>query len=206
MDSGIRPAVLVFARWWADGPVKTRLAEGIGQPAAREVYRALAAQVWHGLESPRLERQLWAAPAEALAEVAAWLGAERACAQPDADLGTRLTAAFAAAFADGVPWAAVVGTDAPAIDARRVLQAGAALDQADAVLIPAEDGGYAALALKAPQPALLQDVPWGTAEVLAVTLTRARDAGLEVRVLDAVRDLDTVEDLLALRAAGLLQP
>lgn len=191
-----RAAVLVFARWWAEGPVKTRLAAEIGAAAARDVYRRLAESAWAALAHPELERHLWAAPAERLAETGAWLpGAERVAAQPEGDLGRRMHLAFETAFGAGAPWAAAVGTDVPDLDAAMVLRAGAALTRADLVLVPAFDGGYALLALRRPQPDLFSDIPWSGPRVLALTLERAARLGLAAELLPPARDVDTLDDL-----------
>lgn len=188
--------MLVFARWWADGPVKTRLAAAIGAAAAREVYRLLAESAWAELEHPQLVRQLWVTPAERLEAMRAWLpGAERVEAQPETDLGARLSRAFDTAFRAGAPWAAVVGTDVPDLDAAMVLRAGARLQQADLSIVPAFDGGYALLALREPHKELFSDIPWSTPRVLELTLARAADLGLGVALLPPARDVDTLEDL-----------
>lgn len=186
-----RAVVLVFARWWADGPVKTRLAAEIGAEAARAIYRRLAEACWSGLEHPALAREAWITPATRRAECAAWLGGARAVqAQPEGDLGARLAAAFDAAFAGGAPWAAAVGTDAPDVDAARVLRAGASLRSADVVLVPAEDGGYALIALRAPQPRLFEAMPWSTPQLLAATRARCGELGLRLAELEPVADVD----------------
>jgi hypothetical protein len=52
---------------------------------------------------------------------------------------------------------------------------------------------------EAPRPELFGDVPWSTADVLAVTLDRARGLGLRVRLLPAWFDVDTEADLRRLR-------
>ena len=187
---------VIFARWWADGPVKTRLAAEIGAEAARTVYRSLAETAWAGLADPRLERHLWVTPAERLAETSAWLqGAARVAPQPEADLGQRMAVAFQTALAGGAPWAAAVGTDAPGLDAGLVLRAGAELQRADLSLVPALDGGYALIALAGPQPDLFSDIPWSSPQVLECTLARAADLGLAVALLPPLRDVDTLEDL-----------
>lgn len=176
--------------------MKTRLAAGIGAVAARAVYRTLAEAAWKGLDDPRLERHLWITPPERLAETAAWLhGAARVAAQPEADLGARMSLAFDAAFAGGAPWAAVVGTDVLGMDAALVLRAGALLERNDLAIAPACDGGYALLALRRPQPELFSDIPWSTERVLELTLARAAQRGLRVGLLPPARDVDTVDDL-----------
>lgn len=190
------PAVLVFARDPDAAPVKTRLAAAIGAEAAREAYRRMAEAVWRGLEDPRLRRRLWIAPAASAAHAAAWLGgADAVSGQPEGDLGARLAAAFAEAFAAGAPWAAAVGTDAPEVDAAAVLRAGAALRGADVAIVPALDGGYALIALAAPQPELFRAMPWSTDRLVEATLARAAGLGLRVARLPAVRDVDDAADL-----------
>lgn len=190
------PAALVFVRWWAEGPVKTRLAAGIGAEAARAVYRTLAEAAWAGLADPRLARHLWITPPERLAECCAWLpGAARAAAQPEADLGARMSRAFETAFVGGAPWAAAVGSDVLGMDAALVLRAGALLERADLAIAPACDGGYALLALRQAQPELFSDIPWSTPQVLELTLARAARLGLRVGLLPPARDVDTLEDL-----------
>jgi len=45
-------------------------------------------------------------------------------------------------------------------------------------------------------PALFRRIDWGSSRVLAQTLERAREAGLDVETLEPLEDLDTPEDLV----------
>lgn len=194
--------MLVFARDPEAGPVKTRLAATIGEAAARAAYRRLAETVWRGLEDPRLERLLWIAPAASAPRMGAWLpGADAVLGQPEADLGERLASAFADAFARGAPWAAAVGTDAPAVDATMALRAGAALADHHVAIVPALDGGYAMIALAQPAPELFAAMPWSTPRLLEATLARVAGLGWSAAVLTAVRDVDDAADLAAWEAS-----
>jgi uncharacterized protein len=77
--------------------------------------------------------------------------------------------------------------------------------EADVVIGPSDDGGYYLIGLREPRAVLFEDVPWSTAEVLAVTLARAHGFGLRVHLLPAWFDVDTEADLHRLRdelAAG----
>jgi hypothetical protein len=116
-------------------------------------------------------------------------------AQSDGDLGRRLLAAFTAARDAGIGRAVMVGTDCPELQAAHLEQALQALGDHDLVLGPAADGGYYLIGARRPCPGLFRDMPWSTDRVLALTLARARDAGLRVRLLDLLRDLDTADDL-----------
>jgi uncharacterized protein len=90
--------------------------------------------------------------------------------------------------------AIVVGTDIPDVSAAILVQAAQLLDAHDVVFGPVEDGGYYLVGMKAPQPAVFQDVSWSTSVVLAQSLQKAAAAGLRVapvHSLPRLRDIDT---------------
>ncbi|MGW5090193.1 DUF2064 domain-containing protein [Streptomyces coelicoflavus] len=70
----------------------------------------------------------------------------------------------------------------------------------DAYVGPAEDGGFWALGLARPEPALLRGVPMSTPVTGAVQRERLLAAGLRVRDLPALRDVDTAADARAVAA------
>ncbi|EST19264.1 TIGR04282 family arsenosugar biosynthesis glycosyltransferase [Streptomyces roseochromogenus] len=70
----------------------------------------------------------------------------------------------------------------------------------DAYFGPAEDGGFWALGLAQPDPALLRGVPMSTPETGAVQRERLLAAGLRVRELPRLRDVDTAADAHAVAA------
>lgn len=193
-----RSAVLVFLRAPERGRVKTRLAAAIGPDAALAVYRRLAEHTVAEALGAGAAVRAHVTPDGAAAEVAAWLGeGPLYLPQGEGDLGARMEQAFAGAFAAGHSPVAIVGSDLPALSAGLLRRALALLEHHDAVLGPAEDGGYYLLALREPCPALFRGVPWSTERVLAVTLGRLREAGLGAATLEVLRDVDEVEDLPA---------
>ena len=143
------------------------------------------------------ERLVFFAPPEAAEPVRAWLPGVRLLPQSGADLGARMSAAFTRAFERGAGRAAIIGTDTPAISRATVAVALDALDEADVVVGPAEDGGYYLLALRQPLPELFEGVAWSTPAVLEETLARAEHRALRVRQLTRLRDIDTPADLQA---------
>jgi uncharacterized protein len=191
------PVLLVFLKAPRPGQVKTRLAAEIGDAAAARVYRELAERVL--AQTAPVEREylrlVFFAPPEARAEVSQWLPAETLVAQEGDDLGQRMHAAFAVAFARGATRAALIGTDVPRLSRTHVLEALAALERCPVVLGPATDGGYYLVGLREPRPELFRDVAWGTSSVRATTLDRAASLGLAVHLLPPLRDVDTAADL-----------
>lgn len=128
-------------------------------------------------------------------------------AQQGEDLGARMAGAFAEVLGAAGPGARALlfGSDLPLLDGSHLEQALAALDGADVVLGPTEDGGYYLVGMKAPQPALFDLAAWGGGEVLAATEERAREAGLATARIDTLPDLDTEADLARVRAHPLFR-
>ena len=94
--------------------------------------------------------------------------------------------------------AVLIGCDAPQIDAALLRDAFRALDRADVVFGPANDGGYYLVGLRAPQPALFDGLPWGSERVLAESLAICDRQKLAVELLPELIDIDTWEDVLAI--------
>ena len=124
-------------------------------------------------------------------------------AQRGRDLGERMHYALAHALRRAHA-AILIGTDCPALGAIDLRRAAAALQGgADAVLAPAEDGGYALIGLRRADARAFHAIAWGTRDVTTATRTRMKALGWRVRVQRTVWDLDRPEDLgrrLALRA------
>ncbi|HEX8328636.1 MAG TPA: TIGR04282 family arsenosugar biosynthesis glycosyltransferase [Hymenobacter sp.] len=195
--------LLVFARVPLLGRVKSRLAATIGNEAALATYRELLAITREAVVASGVPATVWladtAGAAPTAAEAGEWPGLAVRC-QPAGDLGERMTAAFAHAFAEGAGRVVIIGTDCPGLRAAHLAQAFASLAENDLVLGPATDGGYYLLGLQAPRPTLFQDKPWSTATVLAETVAEARRLGLRVALLPELRDVDDATDLAEWRA------
>jgi len=193
-------AVLIFAKAPIGGTVKTRLAAEVGDAAAVEVYRRVGTQVARQVGS-QYRLSVWYDPPEAEDVARAWLGDHEYLVQAAGDLGSRMEHAFRFHFGRGDGPVIAIGADAPGVTADTIAAAEAALRECDVVLGPALDGGYYLLGLNREHPELLSDVPWGTADVLGITVARCRASDLAVRQLEALRDLDTAADLQELGLA-----
>ena len=191
--------LLVFVKAPRPGAVKTRLAAVLGDQAAAGLYRAIAAEEIRrtAARAGEYARTFFFAPEDARPEIQAWLPDEALEPQQGRDLGERMARAFDSAFAAGARRVAIVGTDVPSCGREHVLEAFRSLDDHDLVLGPTHDGGYYLIALDRPRPALFQAIPWSTPSVLPATAERAGVLGLGVRMLDPLRDVDTIADVEA---------
>lgn len=120
--------------------------------------------------------------------------------QRGANLGERMLSAIAHGLETSAA-VLVVGTDCPALTPELLRAGAAALSRgADAVLLPVDDGGYALIGLRAPEPAVFRGIAWGEATVLGETLRRMEALKWRVELLPATWDLDRPEDLPRLAA------
>ncbi|GAB4453868.1 MAG: hypothetical protein OHK0029_07530 [Armatimonadaceae bacterium] len=119
--------------------------------------------------------------------------------QPEGDLGERLTALFAQAFAAGYGQVCVIGSDAPHLSVGFVQEAFGRLSAgAEVVFGPADDGGYYLVGLSRPLPALFAGIPWSTETVLEESLRAAARESVAPTLLPRWYDIDTVDDLYRL--------
>ncbi|MEU6503251.1 MULTISPECIES: DUF2064 domain-containing protein [Streptomyces] len=118
--------------------------------------------------------------------------------------GGGLDERLAAAFGGCTGPALLVGMDTPQIGAAHLAPALApdAWDGCGAWFGPAEDGGFWALGLAEPDPALLLGVPMSVPETGAVQRRRLVEAGLAVRELPVLVDVDTAADARRVASAA----
>ncbi|MFG2680364.1 DUF2064 domain-containing protein [Streptomyces sp. NPDC048392] len=108
-----------------------------------------------------------------------------------------LDARLAEAFAGCAGPALLIGMDTPQVTPDLL---DVDFSDCDAWFGPAEDGGFWALGLARPAPALLRGVPMSTPVTGAVQRERLTAAGLRVRDLPPLRDVDTAADARAVAA------
>ncbi|WP_405940090.1 DUF2064 domain-containing protein [Streptomyces sp. NBC_00726] len=181
--------LLVIAKEPLPGRVKTRLTPPFSPAEAARLAEAALADTLHtvlALPAARRAVVLAGAPGP-------WLppGIE-VVRQGAGGLDERLAAAFGACAGPAL----LIGMDTPQITAADLAPALApgAWEGCDAWFGPAEDGGFWALGLAEPDPGLLRGVPMSVPETGAVQRRRLVDAGLTVRDLPRLRDVDTAAD------------
>ena len=185
--------ICIFAKPPVAGKVKTRLAAVIGADFAAALAHAFLEDTIGAVRSLPWAQAVLATTEPVESDLPVLL-------QGEGDLGARIERVIRAAL-ERSPFAIAIGADAPALPPRLLEAARSALEQADAVIGPADDGGFYLLGLRACPEGLLAKLPWSAPETFARTLQRLRMRGLRVRVLERWFDVDRVADLDRLRAA-----
>jgi uncharacterized protein len=192
--------IAILAKAPLPGLVKTRLVPALGPEGAARLQSALVVRT---VETACRARTgpvtLWTSlkPDHELFTALASQFDLRLARQDDGDLGARMLAAIG-----GGP-TLVIGNDCPALTPDHLREAAAALREGDdAVIIPAEDGGYVLIGLREPQPALFSAMRWSVPTVLAETRGRLARCGLRARELARLWDVDEPDDLSRLSQPG----
>jgi rSAM/selenodomain-associated transferase 1 len=189
--------LMIFTKPPVPGRVKTRLIGVFTAEQAAEFQKAALADLVQELGDRNFDLRLcWALEAKERMPRSTVRGE----IQVGADLGERIYRALQAALRQ-CPVAAVIGSDHPEIDAERVEQAFALLEDGTQVVIgPSADGGYYLLGLRreALSPMLFVNLPWSTPAVCTTTIERCRKVGLSFELLPTGFDIDTPIDVLAL--------
>lgn len=189
--------MLVVAKAPVPGKVKTRLGAAIGMENAAELAGAAlldtlgACTTAVGAQRCHLALAGGLADAVCGAEIAVALDGWTVTPQRGGGLGERLANAHA-----DVPGPRVqIGMDTPQVTPELLLAAAGALDDSDAAIGPATDGGWWVLALSGPDGArVLPGVPMSTPRTYDATCAALRDAGLDVATVGSLRDVDEAAD------------
>lgn len=204
MTTMIPPRLVIFAKAAQAGAVKTRLMPALGAQGACLLARQMLA---HTLQQARAAQlgavELCMSPAPddlAWRDLALPADVVRS-AQGEGDLGARMARAVARVTTQQRQPVLLIGTDCPGLSTARLRQAALALERHDAVLVPASDGGYVLLGLKAPCPEIFRQMPWSTAAVATLTLQRLAALHLRVWQGQPLHDIDEPADLVHLPAA-----
>ncbi len=193
----MRATVIVFVKAPQAGRVKTRLGADIGMGRAAALFRIMTERTVGECVKGPWRTVLAIDPPSAVADFEtlwpAWLARKP---QARGDLGARMRHAFNVAAPGPV---VIIGADAPGMRARHLREAFAALNGADAVFGPAEDGGYWLIGLsrRRATPGLFNGVRWSTRHALADTV-KSMPPCFRIQYLERLRDIDTAHDLVVM--------
>jgi rSAM/selenodomain-associated transferase 1 len=196
--------VQVFARYPRPGQVKSRLVPTLGEQASYELQLAMLDDLL-GRLAVCCNVELWGTESEDLPHYQRMLGI---CGghfqlQRGNDLGERMQFAVDSALQRSlVP--VLVGADCPQIDCAVLAQIESLLDRGtQAVMVPANDGGYVALALTCSHDSLFRDIEWGTDVVAGKTRAAMQRAGIQYDMLAEQVDIDNARDLALLETLSM---
>lgn len=201
-----QPALVVFAREPVAGTVKTRLATALGAQRAVEAYRELLdATLAYAVEARARHVvgaiELWCTPepdTPFFRALAARIGATLH-RQSNGDLGQRMGMALADALAraSGV---LLIGTDCPTLGVAGLAAAAQILVTHDAVLGPAEDGGFVLVGARV--PVSFDGVRWSSPGTLQDTREGFARSGVRWAELSTSWDVDEPADLVRWKTLG----
>ncbi|MEM6686673.1 MAG: TIGR04282 family arsenosugar biosynthesis glycosyltransferase [Bacteroidota bacterium] len=185
--------LMTFTRNPELGKVKTRLAQGIGEKAALEVYITLLEHTESVLQQVQTDKCVWYSVA--VRENDLWNDTiYQKKAQIGNDLGERMQYAFADAFRNQYEKVIIIGSDLYDLQPKHIEEAITALDNNDIVIGPAKDGGYYLLGMKTLHKEAFLPKEWGKENVLKDTLNDLKTE--KIHLLETLNDIDYTEDLL----------
>jgi len=190
--------ILVIAKRPLPGRVKTRLTPPYTPEQAAGLARAALWDTLDAVSATPARRRVVALDGPPGPYVPGGFDVVR---QRGGGLDERLAHAFGDAYARCPEPMLLIGMDTPQAGPALLTAATRALATSDAVIGPAEDGGFWLLGLRRPDPALLLGVPMSTPGTGAAQHERLVRAGLRVAVAPTLRDVDTAPDVDAVAAS-----
>ena len=186
-------ATIIFIKNPNKGTDKTRLAKGVGDDKALEIYRELLAhtrQITASLDCDKL--LFYSKNIEVEDEWSNDVFQKKL--QVEADLGAKMAAAFQEAFEAGYQKVLIIGSDCIALDSVLLKAAFNALDTHDFVVGPTFDGGYYLIGMKSLFEPIFMHKTWSTGSVFPDTIADLQKAAKSYFLLPKLSDIDHAED------------
>lgn len=191
--------ILIFAKAPVENQVKTRLVQDIGADSATVLYQTMLEQIVKTVANSFLcPASLYCSP-DTSHKIFQQLHSQYSVelkAQQGKDLGERMYNAASQALQTSQT-VIIVGTDCLQMTESHLGQVLADLIQKkdDAVITPAEDGGYVLIGLNGAHPDLFNDIEWGSDRVMLQTRDALKSLGWQWKEMSPLRDIDELEDL-----------
>lgn len=198
-----RPAVIIMVKAPRAGSVKTRLTPPLSEMDAAALAACFAQDTVNGASRVTSEVIIAYAPADGREMLEAFLpDGLRWLEQRGEDLGERLEAVAAQAFATGFGPLVFIGADSPTLPSQFIATAidSLAAAESDIALGPTEDGGFYLVGLRQNTHGLFRNIAWSTSQAYAHASRNAARLGLRLLELPPWYDVDTPADLERLRS------
>ncbi|RKD14289.1 hypothetical protein BCY91_07310 [Pelobium manganitolerans] len=186
-------ALIVFLKYPELGHAKTRLAKNIGDEKALKVYLELLKHT--NLITDKLSCDKFLYYDKSPGKTLDWGAGYATAFQKPGDLGERMKQAFADVFALGYNKVIIIGSDCYELNTEIIEQVFIDLDDKEAVVGPAKDGGYYLLGLKSQQDCLFENIAWSTENVFQQSLAQLEEGQISYGIAPTLSDIDTLEDL-----------
>ena len=184
--------LIIFTRNPEPGKVKTRLAKDVGDITAFKIYNFLLEHTISVTRNLAVSKEVYYS--EAIAENDIWeteIFTKKL--QQGEGLGKRMKNAFEEGFKNGYQNIIIIGSDLYDLQQEDLEKAFQLLQEKDAVIGPATDGGYYLLGMNQLFPEVFEDKEWGTSSVLEDTLKDLK--GKNIALLEARNDVDYYSDI-----------
>ncbi len=173
------------------GQVKTRLAKTIGNEGALKVYEHLLDITENAVNQISCDKHIYFSN---IIIEEKW-GKPTKFIQKGAILGEKMQNAFKNGFNKGYEKIILIGSDLPDLTSEIIAESFFALDKAETVFGPAEDGGYYLVGMKKPHKFIFENKPWSESCLLEKTLSELSEKDVSTVLLKTLNDIDTFEDL-----------
>jgi hypothetical protein len=184
--------LIIFTRNPEPGKVKTRLAKDVGDIAAFKIYKFLLEHTVSVTGNLAVSKEVYYS--ETIPQNDIWRSkAYDKKLQQGEGLGKRMKNAFEEGFKNGYQNIIIIGSDLYDLQQEDLEKAFQLLQEKDAVIGPATDGGYYLLGMNQLFPEVFEDKEWGTSSVLEDTLKDLK--GKNIALLEARNDVDYYSDI-----------
>jgi uncharacterized protein len=191
-------SIIVFVKNPVEGNVKTRVAATVGHSKAVEVYLELlhhTKNIVAEMLTTNLSVRVNIYYGDFVNEADLWSDLNvKKHLQTGTDLGERMKNAFADQFAAGAARVVIVGSDCLALNITHLRTAFEALENNEAVIGPALDGGYYLLGMSELKHVLFENKPWSEPSLRQQTEAELKAHHISYQLIEPLSDIDTWED------------
>jgi len=192
----VKPILFVMVKEPHPGRVKTRLGRDIGHVQAAWWYRHQVTRLLRRVNDPRWQTVLAVSPDREGLLSRVWGPRFARVAQGNGDLGLRMRRLL-----NSVPGKSLlIGSDIPGVTCGHIAGAFSKLAASDVVFGPSPDGGFWLVGAHSLPRTAFDGPRWSTRHALSDSI--ATLPGKRIAIVEALSDVDTVNDLAMTSVAG----